>query len=75
MTSKAVLEAPGRPLAAAFVASSADEAFDVGLHEELQDRLGTVAQEVAKLHLDHTPRWPPKITPAAPMKLHHVLGR
>jgi transposase len=30
--------------------------------------------EVAKLHLDHTPRWPPGITPAAPVKLHHVRG-
>ncbi|MCF3975117.1 hypothetical protein, partial [Paracoccus salsus] len=29
---------------------------------------------VAKLHLDHTPRWPPEITPNEPVKLHHVLG-
>jgi two-component system, LuxR family, response regulator FixJ len=31
--------------------------------------------EVAKLHLDHTPRWPPEITPNEPVKLHHVRGR
>src|SRR6056297_2495610 len=31
--------------------------------------------EASKLHLDHTPRWPPRPTPAAPMKLDHVLGR
>jgi len=31
--------------------------------------------EVAKLHLDHTPRWPPGITPSTALKLHHVLGR
>ena len=30
--------------------------------------------EVAKLHLDHTPRWPPEITPNEQVKLHHVLG-
>ena len=31
--------------------------------------------EVAKLHLDHTPRWPPEITPLTAQKLHHVRGR
>ena len=31
--------------------------------------------EVAKLHLDHTPRWPPEITPLTAPKLHHVRGR
>jgi hypothetical protein len=31
--------------------------------------------EVAKLHLDHTPRWPPEITPLTAHKLHHVRGR
>jgi hypothetical protein len=31
--------------------------------------------EVAKLHLDHTPRWPPEITPLPAQKLHHVRGR
>jgi hypothetical protein len=30
--------------------------------------------EVAKLHLDHTPRWPPRITPMKAQKLHHVRG-
>lgn len=30
--------------------------------------------EVAKLHLDHTPRWPPGITLNAPVNLHHVCG-
>ncbi len=30
--------------------------------------------EASKLHLDHTPRWPPEITPNVPVKLHHVLG-
>ena len=30
--------------------------------------------EVAKLHLDHTPRWPPEITPLTAQKLHHVRG-
>ena len=31
--------------------------------------------EVAKLHLDHTPRWPPEITPKTALNLHHVRGR
>jgi len=31
--------------------------------------------EVAKLHLDPTPRWPPGITPPAATKLHQLLGR
>jgi hypothetical protein len=31
--------------------------------------------EVAKLHLDHTPRWPPEITPLTAQKLHHARGR
>ena len=31
--------------------------------------------EASKLHLDHTPRWPPRITPSTALKLHHVLGR
>ncbi|WP_286693565.1 hypothetical protein, partial [Paracoccus sp. SCN 68-21] len=30
--------------------------------------------EASKLHLDHTPRWPPEITPNVPVKLHHVRG-
>ena len=30
--------------------------------------------EVAKLHLDHTPRWPTGITPPAAMELHQILG-
>ena len=30
--------------------------------------------EASKLHLDHTPRWPPEITPNVLVKLHHVLG-
>jgi hypothetical protein len=29
--------------------------------------------EVAKLHLDPTPRWPPRITPLVAMKLHQFL--
>ena len=33
-----------------------------------------VVVEVTKLHLDHTPRWPPGITPMTALKLHHVLG-
>lgn len=31
--------------------------------------------EVGKLHLDHTPRWPPRITPWTALKLHQLLGR
>jgi len=31
--------------------------------------------EVSKLHLDHTPRWPPRITPLTALKLHQLLGR
>jgi len=31
--------------------------------------------EVAKLHLDHTSRWPPEITPKTALNLHHVRGR
>jgi hypothetical protein len=31
--------------------------------------------EVAKLHLDHTPRCLPGVTPSTALKLHHVLGR
>ena len=30
--------------------------------------------EASKLHLDHTPRWPPEITPNVPVKLHHAHG-
>ena len=33
------------------------------------------AVDVAKLPLDHPPRWPPESTPDVPVKLHHVLGR
>lgn len=31
--------------------------------------------EASKLHLDHTPRWPPGMTAFAAQKGHHVLGR
>ena len=97
--------APGRALAVAFVPPRTDQAFDIGLHDQLKHGLGDAAKqitlivlghklgqvhvglghplagralrsnaprggvsvwsvvEVAKLHLDHTPRWPPGITP------------
>ena len=123
--------APGRALIGPLVPAGADQALDIGLHDQLQNRLGDGAKkvtlvvlceqlgkvhvglghplagralrsnvprggvsgwfvvEVAKLHLDHTPPlsadlalpnrlpangWPPGITPAAPVKLHHVRG-
>ena len=30
--------------------------------------------EVVKLHLDHTPRWPPEIRPVTVQKSHHLRG-
>src|SRR6187455_828090 len=39
--------APGRALAVALVAAGPDQAFDVGLHQQLQHRLRHAAQEIA----------------------------
>ena len=94
--------------------AGADQALDIGLHDQLKNSLGDGAQkitaillcqklgkvhvgfghpladralrsnvpkggvsvwsvvEVAKLHLDHTPQWPPGITPLKAQKLHHL---
>src|SRR6187455_3632069 len=37
---------PGRALAVALVAAGADQAFDIGLHQQLQHRLRPAAQEI-----------------------------
>lgn len=37
--------------------------------------IAALKKEVAKRHLEHTPRWPPRVTPPAAMKLHQLLGR
>jgi hypothetical protein len=43
----AVTVAVIEPVAAALVAAGADQAFDVGLHQDLQYRLGDGSQEIA----------------------------
>ena len=42
---------PGGPLAAAFMPTGADDAFHIGLHDQLQHRLGDAAQKVALIVL------------------------
>src|SRR3546814_14604170 len=42
----AIAVAPGRALAAAFVATRADQAINVGLHDQLQHVLGDGAQKI-----------------------------
>jgi hypothetical protein len=61
----AVVEALGRAL----VTRSADQALDVGLHEELQHRLGDGAQEVAFSNLLH------ELGPCHALLGHRVLRR
>jgi hypothetical protein len=43
--------APGRAFAAALVPSSADDAFHIGLPDQLQDGLGNAAQKVSLIVL------------------------
>jgi hypothetical protein len=43
----AVAVAPGEPIGRALVPSRADEAIDVGLHQDLQHGLGHRPQEIA----------------------------
>ena len=43
--------APGRALAAAFVPAGADQAFDIGLHDQLKDGRGDAAQEISLIVL------------------------
>jgi hypothetical protein len=43
----AIAVAPGGPLAAALVAPGADHPLDVGLHQQLQHRLGHGSQKIA----------------------------
>ena len=49
----AIAVAPGAALAGALVAASADQAVDIGLHDDLQHALGHRAQEVAVAGLRH----------------------
>jgi hypothetical protein len=43
--------APGRAIAAAFMTASADDAFHIGLHDQLQHGFGNAAQKVALIVL------------------------
>jgi hypothetical protein len=57
---------------------TADGAYDTRkCHDAIAERGADAVippRKNAKLHLDHTPRWPPGITPSTAKKLHHVLG-
>ena len=44
---------PCRSFAAALVAPSTDQAVDIGLHDQLQHRLGDSAKEIALVMLGH----------------------
>ena len=43
--------APGRALAAAFMAAGADQAVDIGLHDQLKDGLGDTAKQITLIVL------------------------
>ena len=45
--------APGRAFAAALMPPGADQAFDIGLHDQLQHSLSEAAKEVALIVLGH----------------------
>jgi hypothetical protein len=49
----AVAVAPGTALAGSLVAAGADEAVDIGLHEDLQHAFSDAAQEIAVSGLRH----------------------
>ena len=61
----AIAVAPGRALAAAFVATRADQAINVGLHDQLQHVLGDGAQKSG---------WPPFAASSSISNLSSVIG-